>query len=248
MVFKINKSDEPLSILAREKIKDYIDEKNLKTGDKLPSESNFVKMLGVSRITIREALSQLKQEGIIYTIQGKGTFIKRTPVNLKSGLEVLKSVTEIMETFKYKPSTEYLDRKIVIPEKEIKEKLRLEDGEMVVTYYRKRLADNQMAVYAVDSIPLRFFENKPPQKLPTESMIEFFEDYLKFDLENAVSEIVPVIFDKKMCKILNIKEQNLFMLLNQVFYDSHGIPLIYSLDYFNTEVFKFFINRKRIKK
>src|SRR5262245_29515406 len=41
----------------------------------LPSERAWVEKLGVSRITVRQALSELVQQGYLYTVPGKGFFV-----------------------------------------------------------------------------------------------------------------------------------------------------------------------------
>jgi GntR family transcriptional repressor for pyruvate dehydrogenase complex len=47
------------------------------TGEKIPSENELVKMLGVSRISLREALKQLVSLGLLESRQGEGTFVKK---------------------------------------------------------------------------------------------------------------------------------------------------------------------------
>lgn len=46
-------------------------------GEKIPSENELVNMLGVSRISVREALKQLVSLGLLEARQGEGTFVKR---------------------------------------------------------------------------------------------------------------------------------------------------------------------------
>ena len=46
-------------------------------GEKIPSENELVNMLGVSRISVREALKQLVSLGLLETRQGEGTFVKQ---------------------------------------------------------------------------------------------------------------------------------------------------------------------------
>ncbi|WP_417254923.1 GntR family transcriptional regulator [Celeribacter sp.] len=53
-----------------------IREDGLKEHDRLPSESELCKSFGVSRTVIREALSQMVNEGLIYRLQGKGAFVR----------------------------------------------------------------------------------------------------------------------------------------------------------------------------
>jgi len=54
----------------------YIATKNLKPGDKLPSERELVEMVGASRLPLREALCILKGLGIVETKHGKGIFLR----------------------------------------------------------------------------------------------------------------------------------------------------------------------------
>ena len=47
--------------------------------DKLPSEAELAADYGVSRVTLRQAMGQLEQEGIIARFQGKGAFVTNNP-------------------------------------------------------------------------------------------------------------------------------------------------------------------------
>ncbi len=57
----------------------YIDESQLKPGDKFPSEREFVDSFGVSRNVLREAFHILESRGIVVSHQGKGRFLRRIP-------------------------------------------------------------------------------------------------------------------------------------------------------------------------
>lgn len=54
----------------------YIQENNLKTGDKLPTEKEFSDKFNVSRTSVREAIKALGINGILKSIPGKGTFLQ----------------------------------------------------------------------------------------------------------------------------------------------------------------------------
>jgi len=57
-----------------EKIKQLIIEEKIKPGDKIPSENILKKTYGVSRQTIRKAISNLEIKGFVYAVQGSGTY------------------------------------------------------------------------------------------------------------------------------------------------------------------------------
>src|SRR5690554_3903592 len=56
-------------------IKEKINNNELSSGDKIPSENELAEMHEVSNITIRKAMSELVASGLIYRIKGKGTFV-----------------------------------------------------------------------------------------------------------------------------------------------------------------------------
>lgn len=61
-----------------EQLKDLITSEELKPGDKLPSEREMAESLGVSRASVREALTALEAIGILDIRSGEGTYVKKT--------------------------------------------------------------------------------------------------------------------------------------------------------------------------
>src|SRR3990172_1973431 len=63
-----------------------------KPGEKLPSEPDLAKQLGVSRATLREAMRTFETQGIIRRRQGAGTYVIHPAYVIESGLEILESI------------------------------------------------------------------------------------------------------------------------------------------------------------
>ena len=61
----------------KQAIKKWIVNSEVSMGEKIPSENELVNMLGVSRISVREALKQLISLGLLEARQGEGTFVKQ---------------------------------------------------------------------------------------------------------------------------------------------------------------------------
>lgn len=70
-----DRSRTPLYIQVREYLMDQISNNTWKPHDKIPSENELSRLFSVSRITVSNAISHLVNEGIVYRIKGKGTFI-----------------------------------------------------------------------------------------------------------------------------------------------------------------------------
>jgi GntR family transcriptional regulator len=242
---KIKHDTIALSIVAKQSIIEFIKEQRIQPDDKLPSEAELMDMLGVSRYTIREALALLEQDKIIYKIQGKGTFVKKVPVKIESGLEKLESITDIIKNFGYNPSGRCLKIEEITPTQDMIEKLKISKNEKCITFTRIRTADEKVAAFCVDTVPKNLFRDEDIMMLNNMSMFEYFSAKLGIHIEHAVAEIIPTFPTKEMINLINAGSNDLLLLLRQIHYDKEGTPVIYSMDYFNPEVFKFKINRIR---
>lgn len=232
-----------LSKIIKEKIIEYIKEENLQSEDMLPSEALLMDMFGVSRYTVREALALLEQDNIVYKIQGKGTYVNRVPIQIESGLEKLESITETIKSFGYKPGTIWIDIKEVVPTKDMINKMSLKPEEKVITFTRIRTANDKIAAYCVDTIRRNNIEGELPVIIENESMFDYLEKNCDIEPEYAIAYIIPTLPTEEMKSYMNIDKDQLFLLLQQVHYDKEGNPQIYSMDYFNMDIFKFKVNR-----
>lgn len=68
----------PLYVQIKEYVLKQIQNGSLQEGDRVPSESELARCFSVSRITSRQALTELVNDGYLYRIRGKGTFVKKT--------------------------------------------------------------------------------------------------------------------------------------------------------------------------
>lgn len=235
----------PLSQQAKEKILEYIRLEELQPDAVLPTEAELMEMLGVSRYIVREALALLEQDRIIYKRQGKGTYVYKRPVEIESGLEKMESITEIIEKFGYDPGTKWVDISEGAPTRDMIAKLRLKPGENVVTFKRVRTANRKVAAYCVDTVRRSAFGDDIPKEIDNESMFRYLKEHCGLEAEYAVAEIIPTFATDDMKELIKTGSNQLFILLHQVHYDKEGTPIIYSMDYFNPQVFRFRVNRNK---
>ncbi|HPW69294.1 MAG: FCD domain-containing protein [Desulfomonilia bacterium] len=79
---------------AAEQIIDLINRGVLKTGDRLPSEHNMTRMMGISRISLREAMKLLEARGYIEPQYKRGKFVRIPEEGEKTSIEDLLSVDQ----------------------------------------------------------------------------------------------------------------------------------------------------------
>lgn len=75
----------PLYRQLKEILKEAIRRGEFRPGDRLPTEMELCETFGVSRITVRQALNELANEGFLYRQQGSGTFVNdRIPSKIET--------------------------------------------------------------------------------------------------------------------------------------------------------------------
>jgi len=125
----------------------------LKPGDRIPPETELCAKYGVSRITVRQAIHSLVEEGFLYRKQGKGTFV--TSPKLRRRLPKLYSFTEDMLELGLQPSSRVLSCEVVAADEKIREILRLPaQEEKVNRIVRVRCANNEPILLETTVIPL----------------------------------------------------------------------------------------------
>lgn len=217
-------------------------ERNLNGGDQLPTEPELKELLGVGRSTLREAMSNLESRGILERIQGKGTFVRHIPMLLENGLDELRSVSEHIRAVGAVPSTSRLDVSSFAADESLAERLQIAVGDEVVKLERVRRADGALAAYCIDIVPRSLLPSTPNDEFEG-SLFELFVEHERL-VSHAESVLHPTILTRRELPEMN-SEVGLFLLFDEVFFDSKGVPLCYSNDYYSADIFDFRIVRRR---
>lgn len=150
MSIKIDQRHLYLQVIDR--LKQDIEKGIFKEKEKLPSEFELSKILGVSRATLREALRVLEEENIILRRHGVGTFVNSKPV-FTSGIEHLSSVSAMIRNAGMEPGTIYLSSMESEASEDDVKRFQCEENTTIVTMERVRTADDEPVVYCIDKVP-----------------------------------------------------------------------------------------------
>ncbi|WP_242010751.1 GntR family transcriptional regulator [Acetobacter musti] len=97
----------PLYLQVGDRLRDLIASGALRRGDAMPPERELAEMTGVSRVTIRKALGQLVETGILTQKPGAGTFVAG---RIEQPLSALLGFSEDMRARGYEPGSIWLDK------------------------------------------------------------------------------------------------------------------------------------------
>lgn len=139
---------------------------------KLPSERQLAETYQVSRNTVRLALLNLEETGLVRRIHGKGTFVSR--INLESDIESSYKFDQQMRLLGKVLSTKIINFKKREANEFFAEKLDLKIGEMMFQIDRLRLADNEPMMCDRSFLPFKLFKELTKEMLENKSMYDVF--------------------------------------------------------------------------
>jgi GntR family transcriptional regulator len=122
-------------------------------GAQFPNEERLCEDYGVSRVTVRQALRELVQRGLIVRRQGRGTFV--ADVTLTAGVRGLASFTDEMKALGRKVSSRVLQVEVRPAREDVAIPLGLKAGEPIVRIGRLRLGDEHPIAIQVAHLPAR---------------------------------------------------------------------------------------------
>lgn len=213
----------PLYQQLKNRIKKEIRTGILKPGDRLPSESQMQKEFGLSRVTVRNAMTELEGEGYIIKVQGKGSFVSESDM-----LRLPIGVTSFSEDAKMQGVT--LSSKVLKAELEDavndldKEFFNLAEDGKVMVLRRVRYADG---------VPLIIEENHLPAKLEeiknedlTGSLYEILMSKYNMHPVNKGRRSVRIIFaDKDTAELLDLSQGTPVIESEMCVFDVSGEPI-----------------------
>ncbi|MEW9108652.1 MAG: GntR family transcriptional regulator [Cytobacillus gottheilii] len=239
----IKSDNRHLYLQVIDRLKQDIEVGLYKEREKLPSEFDLAKQLGVSRATLREALRILEEENIIIRRHGVGTFVNAKPL-FTSGIEQLNSVTNMILQAGMKPGTIFLSSVTQGPTEEDIRRFSCSIEEEIAVIERVRTANGEPVVYCIDKVPEKIL----PDTFSHEK--ESFLDVLGTDAGRkiiyAIAQIEPIGYHDKVSPILECDPETALLVLKQMHYDEMDEPILYSVNYFRADKFSFHVLRKRI--
>lgn len=239
------KSDQrPLYLQVIDRMKQDIEAGVYKEKEKLPSEFELSKTLGVSRATLREALRLLEEDNIIIRRHGVGTFVNPKPV-FSSGIEQLTSVSDMIRQVGMEPGAIYLSTNEALAAEEDIKRFQCKDEDNIITIERVRTANGEPVVYCIDKVPSCFMPDNFLGRTES-SIFSAIEESGEIRIAYAVTFIDPVGYHDYASPILECDPETALLVLKQFHYDEDDRVVLYSKNYFRADKFSFHVVRKRV--
>ncbi|WP_053960243.1 GntR family transcriptional regulator [Sulfobacillus thermosulfidooxidans] len=230
----------PRQRLARESIEEIL--MATAPGERLPSEDQLAKQLGMSRPTIRSALSALEQEGLVIRKHGVGTFASRPPRTMNASLQILNSVADIVRENGYEPSVIDIHIQPLDLPKHVLEALSLSQPTSGYRVTRTVLADGEPAVFLIDYLPTHIGSTVVDLSGFSDKMMPALAQ-LGIVIAYATTRISIKRSSEEAAQALGIEPHEAVLFLQQVAYTQSQIPAIYSVGYHREGFISYTITR-----
>jgi GntR family transcriptional regulator len=231
-----------LSDVVRSELKRAIIEGEFPPTSKLPNEETLCTRYNVSRITLREAVRGLIEDGYVIRRQGAGTFVTSGPA-LRNSLDTNFSYTEYLESTGIRASKKVLESRRVTADEEVADELELEPGSEVVMIRRVRIAGRRPAIYSIDNLPADIVDAKRDVKAFSGSLYKLLSSR-GHDVDHARTIITPVVATPEIAAILEVGVGEPLQHLRQVDVDGAGRPVMRSLEWHVPSVIELRVYRR----
>jgi DNA-binding GntR family transcriptional regulator len=232
----------PLSDAVRDDLRKLILTGAFPAGSRLPNEPDLCERYNVSRITLREAVQGLVQEGYLLRRQGSGTYVTRRPT-LQNSLDQNFSYTDYLRHAGIRAGKKILSAKSVEADKATAEALSLEAGARVVEIRRLRTADGQPAVYSVDALPSDIVSVSGDRTALRGSLYLLLSER-GHPVDHGEAIVAPSVAAGELSELLDVAPGTLLQHLEQVDYDAADRPVMYSLEWHVPSVFQVRVYRR----
>lgn len=211
---------------------------------RIPSENELATELGVSRTTIRDALSRLEQEGVIYRKQGAGTFVNEPGLQIKSRLEEIWSYEDVLRDHGYTPSVRILGLDTVPAGEALASDLDIDVGEDVLAMRKLFLEDDDPVVLTFNQIPARHLVGEV-SVADDEPLPLFLEHHCDRRLGYYLSEIVPVVLSRSDAELLGVRPKTPAICFEEIGFDHDNQPVVRSTSLFRDDLLRFRLIRRK---
>lgn len=220
-------SDVPAHVQIEEQLAERIASRELMAGEQLPPERELAQGLGVSRMTVRQALGSLAARGLVERGVGRGTFVAHR--KLDHDLTRVAGLTERLERHGLEPGAQV--REVVERNASwaIAAGLELEPGSPVIRVRRLRLGNGVPLVLEDSYVPGALFPGLAERDL-SGSLYALMRNEYGREPVRAVERLEPVVARAHEAKALKVEQGAPLMLVERTAYDVDGTPVEFARD------------------
>lgn len=239
----------PVYYQIKQTIKNWILNKEFNPGGKIPSENELAEKFNVSRLTVRQAISQLVQEGFLISKRGEGTFVTNNEHLINScSLEFTGFMDDLFYQISKSKTKSVKITRMPAP-KLIKEKLELDkEDEEVVQIKRVRSLEEKLFAFTINYLPAEIGTKIIEKDLYKKPLLQILEQDLGIQFTEAVQTIEASFSDQEVSEQLRIASGSPILLVERIMYTKQRKPVEVVQSSYRGDLYKYIVRLKSIKR
>ena len=220
-------------------------EQEYRPGDLLPSERELSERYGLSRTTVRLALQELEQLGMVVRQHGRGTFVADRSAQTTNLLQVY-SFTDQMRSMGRDPKTTILEFAELDADKKLAERMGVRLGDRLFKLKRLRTADGIPMMVELSYLPVRKFLTLKRPLLDSMPLYEIMENVYNEKIRVAEEEFFASVARPSDAHLLDIAENAPVLDLVRTTYNMSNEIIEYTLSVARADQFKYKVLHQRL--
>ena len=218
----------PLYIQIRKSLRQDIVDQVLQPGQKIPSEDELAARFGVSRMTVRQGISDLIDEGLLYRRHGIGTFVAQP--HLERDHTRLTSFIESAREEGMEVSVRVLIADILPARLKVARSLALDEGDLVVRVKTLRHVARCPVTVHDAYVPYKLFPQLLQEDLESNQIWDLIESY-GFRVKRAIQRLEAREADEEIAKLLEVDEGSPILYKERTVFLDDGTPVEFTFCY-----------------
>lgn len=217
-------------------LKEQIENGEFSYGDMFPSEKQLQERFQVSRMTVRQAISELSNSGYLECARGIGTIVRYRKIN--ETMSHVISFSEEMLQHGVRMSTTECSMELVAAKKSVAAALGILEGDMVYQLTRVRCADDAPMVYSITFLnPLKEFPLEAD--VYRESLYKYLREVHDIHICHATDTLEALLATAEISEKLHIAKDSALFRRSRCALNEQEIPVEYSVCYYPGNKYKY---------
>jgi len=236
----------PLYYQIQQRLMSQIRSGEFSPGQPIPSLQELASRMRVSQMTARQAIRALCDQGLMYSKQGKGTFV--SGIKHEKNFRQVLSFTEEMRAHGSEPSSKVLSFRLQAGTREVRSALKMKAGQKVFRLRRVRYSDGVPMGIECSCLPQHLCPDLLETFDPSTSLYETLADQYGIHMEITDEVVKASSATPEEAALLKIAPGTPVLLFTRTCYDENGKPLEFVKSTYRGDRYKIVQRLRRAKR
>lgn len=219
-------SSKPLYAQLDDILRSAIINQEWEVGHAIPSEFELSRKYNISRMTVRAVVTQLVNDGLLYRVQGKGTFVAEPKIKAKS--LAYRGLRAQLEEMGYNTNTHLVDHAVISASTHLARLMGINVGDEVIYLKRVRYANTTPISVHNSYLSKKLVPFLPDELLETEELCVLLDNMYELKPARISETLSSILATEEYAELLLVEPRWPLLALEDIICNSNGQVYEYS--------------------